>query len=144
MGAAMTRTEWQNLAELHLRAAKTLLKAKHWAAAYHLAGIAVECGLKACILVRLATATELIFVDRRFSEKCWTHNFDELVKLAGLEASRAAARATNPTFARYWLLVRDWTETSRYQRTGHRLAKAFVQAVADKKQGVLQWIRGHW
>jgi hypothetical protein len=71
-GDAVNRTDLQKLARVRLGDAKVLLKAKRWPAAYYLAGYAVECGLKACVLVRLAGQPDMIFDDRRFSDKCWT------------------------------------------------------------------------
>ena len=51
---AVNRTQWQEFAERWLIDAKHLLDNHRWAAAYYLAGYAVECGLKACVLVRKA------------------------------------------------------------------------------------------
>lgn len=106
----MDRLHWQQLAEHRLLDAKALLDAHRWSAAYYLAGYAVECGLKSCVLVRVVAAAEVIFEDRRFSEKCWTHGIDELVKLAGLETVRAADNDANPSLAKNWLIVKDWSE----------------------------------
>src|SRR5438093_35853 len=83
--SAVNRLQWQQLAERWLVDAKALLGEHRWSAAYYVAGYAVECGLKACVLARVAVAPEAIFEDRRFSEKCWTHSLQELVRLAGLE-----------------------------------------------------------
>src|SRR5436305_1769069 len=83
-------------AERWLVDAKAMLDAHRWSAAYYVAGYAVECGLKACILKRLAATPEVIFDNRRFSENCWTHGLLELVKLADLENVRAADIAANP------------------------------------------------
>src|SRR5688572_16642943 len=73
-GAEVTRVEWQQLAERWLVDAKRLLDDHRWSAAYYLAGYAVECGLKACILKRVGATPELIFDERKFSERCWTHD----------------------------------------------------------------------
>jgi HEPN domain-containing protein len=45
----MNRTDLQILAEDRLKDAEVLLAKGRFAAAYYLAGYAVECGLKACI-----------------------------------------------------------------------------------------------
>jgi len=132
------------LAERWLDDAKALLDDHRWSASYYLAGYAVECGLKACILARLAAAPELIFETRRFSENCWTHNAMELVKLAGLEAVRLADATTNLTLARNWQAVKDWREEARYQTTSHYKAKRLYHAIADNTNGVMQWIKVHW
>jgi HEPN domain-containing protein len=44
-----TRRDFQELARVHLRAARILLDADQWQSAYYNAGYSVECGLKACI-----------------------------------------------------------------------------------------------
>jgi HEPN domain-containing protein len=141
---AVTRVQWQQLAERWLVDAKTLLDAHRWAAAYYAAGYAVECGLKACIMARLEVRPELIFQDRKFSEKCWTHNCDELVRLAGLIATRDADTAANQVLEQNWTVVRGWTEQSRYQTTAHHKAKKLYAAITEKRNGVMPWIRLHW
>jgi hypothetical protein len=140
----VNRLQWQQLAERWLVDAKASLDAHRWSAAYYLAGYAVECGLKVCILARVATAPEVIFEDRRFSEKCWTHSIEELVKLAGLEATRAADVVGNPDLGRNWLVVKDWSEKTRYEATSHQKAKKMYKAITNSPNGVMQWIRAHW
>lgn len=140
----MNRLQWQQLAERWLVDAKVLLDAHSWSAGYYAAGYAVECGLKSCILARVTSEAEVIFDDRRFSEKCWTHNLLDLVRLAGLEAKKAADEAANKMFYRYWLVVKDWSEVSRYQTTRHSAAKKLYTAITNSPNGVMQWIRSHW
>jgi hypothetical protein len=140
----VNRAEWQQLAERWLVDAKHLLDDHRWSAAYYLAGYAVECGLKACVLARVAAKPEVIFEDKKFSEKCWTHSVGELVKQADLEAARAAGAAANLALGTNWLVVKDWSEKVRYQVVSHQKAKKLYAAVADKPDGVLQWIRTHW
>jgi hypothetical protein len=112
--SVVTRLEGQQLAECWLVDAKRLLDDHRWSAAYYVAGYAVECGLKACILARMAAAPEVIFDDKKFSEKCWTHGIFELVKLAGQEAARAADSTANPALGRNWLVVNAWNEKACY------------------------------
>jgi HEPN domain-containing protein len=140
----VNRLYWQQLAERWLKDAKVLLDNRRWSAAYYLAGYAVECGLKACVLARVVAAPEVIFENRRFSENCWTHSILDLVKLAGLEATRAADAAANPVLEKNWLVVKDWSEKDRYQATPQRKAKKLYAAITDKPYGVMQWIRSRW
>ncbi len=140
----MTRLEWQHLADRWLVDAKHLLDDHRWSAAYYVAGYAVECGLKSCVLVRLAATPEVIFDDRRFSEKCWTHGIFELVKIADLEPARLADAAVNPVLGRNWLVVNDWTEKARYQATSHQRSKSLYNAITDTAHGVMPWIRARW
>src|SRR5438128_12577971 len=55
-----------------------------WAGAYYLAGYAVECGLKACILAYVEN-TGAIFLNKRFLEGCWTHELEKLLITANLQ-----------------------------------------------------------
>ena len=140
----MNRAEWQHVAEEKLRASAALLAAQEWASAYYLAGYPVECGLKSCILARVTAAAEVIFDDRRFSEKCWTHSLEELVKLAGLEAVRAADMAASRALSRSWFIVKDWSEKSCYETKTHWVAKNLYNAITDNANGVMPWIRVRW
>jgi len=141
---AVNRVQWQQVAERWLVDAKSLLDDHRWSAAYYLAGYAVECGLKACFLARLAATPEVIFQTKKFSENCWTHSLLELVKLAGLEDARATANAANPLLAKNWVIAKDWSDKSRYQTTSHQNAKRLYAAITDNANGVMQWIKGHW
>jgi hypothetical protein len=140
----VNRLQWQQLAERWLIDAKNLLDGHRGSAAYYLAGYAVECGLKACVLVRVAATPEVIFETKKFSENCWTHSVQELVKHAGLESTRALDAAANRSLGKNWLVVKDWNENSRYQTTSHQKAKKLYSAVVDHPNGVMPWIRGHW
>jgi HEPN domain-containing protein len=136
----MDRSDFQNLAAEHIADAKALLAAKRWGGAYYLAGYAVECGLKACVLVRLSAEVGLVFEDRRFSEKCWTHNLEQLLSLAGL----MEMLVVDPELFARWDIVKDWNEASRYERRTKNKAEELYGAVTDKKHGVLTWIRARW
>ena len=139
----MDRAEFQQLAEDRVLDAEALLAAGRWSAAYHLAGYAVECGLKSCVLAYLKQHPEVVFQVKRFSERCWTHNIDELVLLAGLKTDRDAA-AVNAVFAQNWLTVTYWDEASRYQQIPQSEAEAIFQAVTTPTNGILPWIRTRW
>jgi hypothetical protein len=139
----MNRAELQQLAEDRVLDAQALLAAQRSSGAYYLAGYAVECGLKSCVLAWVAR-TGIIFDEKRFCEKCWTHDIEELVTLADLQAARGSARAANPVLARNWTVVTDWNETSRYQQKTPAEAQKLVDAITDSASGVLPWIEGHW
>jgi hypothetical protein len=130
------------LAGERLREARALLGVRCWSGAYYLAGYAVECGLKACIIKYLMATDQ--FPERKFSEQCWTHDIEKLVGLAGLLAQRDADAAADTVLAGYWGTVRDWTEVSRYTRMTKSKAELLYNAIADKKHGVFAWIKSHW
>jgi HEPN domain-containing protein len=138
---AMNRAQLQRLANERIQDARALLAARRWSAAYYLAGYAVECGLKACI-AKLMKAEE--FPDKSFAEKCWTHDLDRLVILAGLRDQRDTDSKADIQFRENWATVNDWDESSRYARTIKKDAQELVDAIIDTRHGVLPWIKLHW
>jgi HEPN domain-containing protein len=138
----LTRADLQQLARERLREAKVLLAARCWSGAYYLSGYVVECGLKSCV-IKYLMMTDL-FPGRKFSEQCWTHNLDQLLGLAGLEDVLEAAFPADPELSDNWDTVKDWSEVSRYARTPRFMAENLYNAIADKKHGVLAWIKRHW
>jgi hypothetical protein len=138
----VNRAELQRLARDRIRDARALLAARQWSGAYYLAGYAVECGLKACIIAHLMQTDE--FPERRFSEQCWTHNLLQLLGLAGLKPVFDADTAADPDLLDKWDVVKDWSESSRYARKTRKQAEALYAAITDKKHGVFPWISSHW
>src|SRR5436189_755299 len=107
----MNRKDLQGLANERARDAKTLLDARHYSGAYHLAGLAVECALKACIAKR---SKRHDFPDKKFAADCFDHDLTKLRKLAALDAAFAVAAQTTPALDINWMIVKDWTIESRY------------------------------
>jgi HEPN domain-containing protein len=140
----MTRAEWKRTANQRVRDAGVLLAGRSWSAAYYLAGYAIECGLKACILRYVKTHTDVIFRERKYSERCWTHDIEELVKLGGLKAQRDAAAKANQSLLLNWQIVKDWSEVDRYRHKTKLEAEELYKAVTHAADGVLPWIRNHW
>ena len=139
---AMNKAHLQQIAKERIRDAKALLAARRWSGAYYLAGYAVECALKACVIVHLMVSDR--FPERRFSEQCWTHNLDQLLGLAGLEIVFDGDAASDPNLRTNWRTVKDWKETSRYTRSTRNEARLLYDAITDKKHGVLPWIKSRW
>ena len=142
----MNRKQLHALAKERVKDAKALLGRKRWAAAYYLAGYAVECGLKACVL-RHIEATGAIFADAKYLKDlagCWTHDLDKLIALAGLGEKFGVARGQNAMLRTYWEVVEEWDETSRYQVKAEREARQLYEAITDQSNGVLQWIQSNW
>jgi len=135
--------------------AAALLAGKRWAFAYYVAGYAVECALKSCILARMIL-TGGVFKEKKFAERCFTHDFAELVDLAGLKpeldakfaaSAAAAAAAGGPpggAFAFNWGVAIQWKETSRYESRTEPEAVALHAAITADPDGVLQWVQNFW
>jgi HEPN domain-containing protein len=138
---AVTRAELQQLARERIRDAKALLAARRWACAYYVAGYAVECALKACI-AKLTKPEE--FPDKSFAEKCWTHDLERLVVLAGLQSPLNTDCAADPALSANWAEVKDWTEASRYARKTRDQALRLYKAITEPKHGILPWIKLRW
>jgi len=140
----VTKAEWQWIAEKRVRESAALLSARRWSAANYLAGYAVECGLKACVVVYVKRNADVVFRQKKYSEKCWTHDLEELVKLAGLDAQRDDDASSNSALLLNWQIVKDWSEIVRYQRKTRLEAANLHRAVTDTANGVLPWTRKHW
>lgn len=138
------KKQMQDLAQRRILDAKILLDAGSWSAAYYLAGYAVECALKACILTYLETNLGVLFEDRKYLEKCWTHDPEVLLIAADLMTERDADKAANSVRAKNWLTVKDWREVARYQEKIEPEARALYEAITDPTDGVLPWIKARW
>jgi hypothetical protein len=139
----VNKSDLEQLADLRLAEAEALLglTPPMPAGAYYLAGYAVECALKACI-AKLTARHD--FPDKTFAAKCFTHKARDLVPLAGLEGARAAAMAADPLLAANWLIVKDWSEESRYESRTVAEATDLIDAIREPNHGVLQWVKIHW
>jgi hypothetical protein len=139
----MNRTDLQGLADVRIDEAQALLglAPPRPDGAYYLAGYAVECALKAAV-AKLNNQHD--WPEKQFVTECYTHNILALVRLAGQEAARTADAANNPALAQNWLIVKDWSERSRYERHSHAKAQMMIAAVTDNVNGVLPWIKVRW
>jgi hypothetical protein len=139
---AVTRADFQQLADVRLKEAKALLDLGFWDGAYYLAGYAVEVALKACV-IKFVMATDA-FPQKRYSERCYTHDFGELVELAGLKPAWVAATGADAVLLGNWGIAKEWSEQKRYHSIPEPEAKLIYDAVADITHGVLQWIKTQW
>jgi HEPN domain-containing protein len=139
-GPSVKRNDLRALATLRLREARLLLDHKHWDGAYYLAGYVVELALKACIAKR---TERFDFPDKDHANKSWSHDWHKLLTAAALEkALREEER--DGFFSSNWKIVQSWEVDSRYDRHGEREARDLIAAVADRKHGVLRWLKRHW
>lgn len=137
----MNRTELQELSEIRLQESKALLQAGFPEGAYYLAGYAVECALKACIARK---TREHDFPEKKFVIDSHTHDIGKLLQLAELGIEFEANAQTNTALKASMDAVKDWSETSRYERKTTQDAADLLQAVEDRTGGLLPWIRLRW
>jgi hypothetical protein len=87
---------------------------------------------------------DVIFREKSFSKDCWTHNFQDLVKLAGLRSVPKADADANKQLGINWVYAFQWDEVSRYQVPPEFNARRLFKSVTDAADGVLPWIKNHW
>lgn len=137
--ATLDREALQVLATTRLDDARTLLSNARYAAAFYLAGYAVECALKACIAHQ---TREYEFPDRNRVNQSYTHDLEKLKELSGLPID--AALSADAILAVNWSVVAKWEERSRYRLPTKKEAEDLLEAVDDPKHGVLPWLQERW
>jgi len=137
----MTRQDFQELAEIRLRDARALLRAKCYDGAYYLAGYAVECALKACVARRIKRYD---VPDKAFVNDVYTHDLAKLVRLAKIENKFKQEQQKNSDLQINWSIAKNWSEQSRYQKQEKHVAEKMVDAVSHPQNGVLQCLRKFW
>lgn len=131
----------RNLAETRIREAIALLATGEPAGAYYLAGLAVECGLKACIASQF---NRYEVPDKKLVTDMHTHDLEKLVRLADL-GTKLTTRAKDPDdFDVFWTVVKDWEVESRYELPGAQEAQDLIDAIKTEPDGVLPWLRSLW
>lgn len=138
----MKRADFQEISVLRVREARVLLDASHYAGAYYLMGYALECAFKACIAKQFQRHD---LPDRKFVADTYTHSLGRLLRLAGLEAALDTDMKTDPHLQVNWTVVKDWSETSRYDiGITEQDARDLYSACTARRHGVLPWIRRRW
>ncbi|TVS18131.1 MAG: hypothetical protein EA424_11510 [Planctomycetaceae bacterium] len=139
----MNRATLQQLSDERISDGRALLAANQWPGAYYLAGYALECALKSCVLAYI-DRTGIIFKDKKYTQNCWTHDIEELVRLAGLTIERDKAAGTSITLGQHWMIAKDWSEASRYRMSTRPQAEKLFHALTDNTDGVLPWVKNYW
>ena len=138
-----SRSDFQKLTDLRMKESQLLLNQKDWDGAYYLAGYALECALKACVM-KYVEQTGVIFEDKKYGKKCWTHDLDELFRLAGLTVVRNQAISNNPQLRQNWTVASSWSEASRYRFIAQLMSENLINATNDPADGVLTWLKNYW
>lgn len=138
----MNRKDFQILAALRLKEAKLLLEAGCWEGAYYLGGYAAECALKACIAKQ--TKRHDFPPDQKRVNRIYTHDLGVLLNAAELGKELAKSTQADAELNASWGIVKEWSESSRYaSRTAHE-AEQLLDALADRKHGVIPWFKRRW
>jgi HEPN domain-containing protein len=137
----MNRKDWKAQAEEHSKSAKVLLREGQYSSAYYIAGLAVECALKAKICRSIKRGD---WPEKTFVNDIHVHDLMKLMRHAQLDQQRDAQEKRSVQFRLYWNTVKDWKVESRYQLWSDAEARDMVEAVTKRGSGVLTWIRKHW
>lgn len=109
--------------------------------AYHDSGYIVEFALKAAIC-KFKNLEEY-----PNSREYFTHHFDDLVRLAGLELELSNQKSHDREFMKNWSISTNWSVELRYKPIGstvESVSETFINAVKNEEGGVLPWIKKHW
>lgn len=141
----MTRKELHKIALTRLEEAKILYRRGFYDGSVYLCGYVVEAALKARICRHLQTREYLDTGDMKniFS----SHDFDRLLLFSGLKNRINLANRRNTALFRNWSLLTNWKPDIRYVAIGtydKHYAKSLLDALEDKNEGFLAWIKKLW
>jgi len=138
---AENRGEFQQLARMRLREARVLMRTGNFQGAYYLAGLAVECALKACIAKN--TKRHDFPPNINAARDIYSHDLVKLIGVAKLQAILDAERNRNAVLDTNWdVVLKDWNVNSRYMVT--RLNATDLYKAVAGRNGVMQWLRQRW
>ena len=104
-------------------------------------GYVAEFGLKACVCKHLNVD------DYPEERRYFTHNFDKLITLAGLESDFQEKKNDSIEFFTNYSLLSDWSVELRYEPIGsnsREYAGKILNAMTDNDEGVYPWIKTKW
>ncbi len=137
---AETRRDFQQLARLRLREARVLIQSGNLQGGYYLAGLAVECAVKACIAKN--TSRHDFPPNQNAIRDIYPHDLAKLVGAAKLQSALDADTRKNQSLRANWDVVKDWTVNSRYVVSGLNAGDLYG-AIAGRN-GVMPWLRQRW
>lgn len=148
------RTDFQDVAQLRITEAQTLLDHHLPDGAFYLAGYAVECALKAAICKTLGiddffepntAKTHSAKVQDDVLQKFKTHDYGTLLALSGLYYTLEAATVADISLGDAWTVIRRLTRTEQYRyETVLRKEPGDVKSFVDSIHIFLQWIKTYW
>ena len=136
------RRDLKKLVDGRLKDAHVLKSNRRYATAYYIAGYAVECAIKVCIATQFHRNT---IPDKDVVLNTYKHDFEVLLRNAGLFDKLKAEINVNPGLFSSWNVVKDWRPDARYKTSVTGLeARDLIDAIEDPHNGILQWLAQHW
>ena len=153
------RLEFQDLAKIKIKEAKSLYRNKFYSGAFYLAGYALEFSLKAAVCKNLKM--DDFFEDKKGNNptklkddvlgKFKTHDYRTLIILAGLYHQLENDKKSDMIFGINWSHIEkmSWSEICRYEISNPKKynetdVKEFIKAIDNQKGGSLKWIQKYW
>lgn len=138
------REELKNISKTRFKEVKVLYRNRLYDGAKYLSGYVVETALKA----RVCRMLDSDYPESgEISKSFLTHKFDTLVKLGGLQRTLDNELNSNVNFKTNWSLATSWTEAFRYKPIGTSSqadVQDIINALQDKNDGILTWIKRRW
>src|SRR5271169_5886378 len=119
---------------MRLRDARVLMRGGNVEGAYYLTGLAVECGVKACIAKN--TKRHDFPPNQSAIKDIYTHDLVKLIGAAKLQAALDLERRRNAQFGTRWDVVKDWSINRRYSVKGLN-ARDLYRAVAEERSNAM-------
>jgi hypothetical protein len=139
-----SRTEFKEISKTRLKEVKVLFRNHLYDGAKYLSGYVIEAALKA----RICKILDSDYPETgEIAKSFLTHKFDSLIKLGGLKKSLEDISNSNINFKTNWSLATSWSETFRYKPIGSSSqteVEDVLNALQDKNDGVLTWIKKRW
>lgn len=136
-----SRVMFQSLAKERLSDAKLLYSGGNYSGAYYLAGYVVECALKAAICRKIIRHT---LPEKKILNDVYQHDLDKLMVMSGLTPEFNSQKLASPGLEFNWNIIKDWRETTRYQRIKKAMARDLINAVGDGEDSFLGWVQHVW
>ena len=135
-----SKRQFQQLADMHAADAMMLFRAQRHVNAVHLAGIGVECALKALVCEHFHNE---VLPDPKIVQRAHSHVLADLVGLAGIKPHLDQRAEQDAEFDARWSIMRTWSVAVRYETVSEAEAVELLDA-AIGEEGLLQWIKTFW
>lgn len=142
------REDLKLIALIRLKEAKVLYKNGFYDGAAYLCGYVVEATLKAMICKNLKITD---YPDDDSSIKnaktiFYSHDFDRLVLLAGLQKEISLTNKKNKDLFKNWSLLTTWKPDHRYRVNEYTKqdVKDLLNALENRSSGFFSWIKRKW
>lgn len=135
-----SKLQFQQLAEMHAEDAQVLHANGRQTNSMHLAGLAIECALKALVCDHFEKGA---LPDPKLVQRAHSHELAALVGLAGIKPDLDALVKEDPEFDARWSITKTWSVAVRYDTVSEIELVEFLDATVGQK-GMLEWIKTFW